>query len=639
MKKRNNVTIRRRISLCQVICYCWFIFSTTPLFSQVNNCATVVSNQILSQLIKDRFLIEKHIQQYLNHLGPDQQESITLPIQAFIINRDDGTGGISLIAVQEAVHTLNINFSRLKVRFSLCEPPVVVASTQFFEFHSSLESELVSSYYVPNTINVYFVNNIDNGFYTGYSYMPGGPDIIIIDNDYANKYPFSHEMGHFFGLYHIHNQDTCPISTLKLDLGEDHLCDTWTAPDLTEVSCFKKVIGIYNEPAISIKNTKGSIQVLDQLNMMSCESSHFAKHFTPVQFALMDYYLNRVRNYFKECNGFKTCVLPVVTTKDTGYTYFSLAWNYQGNNTPFNFRYRQEGLDNWTTIKDCFSNTIIVTDLSPCTSYEYQIQRICPDAKDSTLWTSSDFIKTGGCADVYLPSYGQSSTEWIAQVQIGTIHNASQNNHGYGYFGNLTTNIRMGVATKIKLTPGTNDEITRNLTWNIWVDLNRDHDFLDQGEMVLQLSGKDNQSVSGIIFLPHTTSSGSTRMRISLSRSSLNSPNSVGGFREVEDYTLNISNNKSDSNPNSFVHTKQGGEKDSNNAFQPNLTWQYFIANHFYSKTKIGFPTEFPTENLELFDLQGRIDYHVRLNNIYNHNLGFGLSDQPKNYQLFYEFE
>ncbi len=635
MRTLINRLTRKEIKHCHAIWCCWLFFVAVPLFGQKNGCGTVVSNQILAQLAKNRPAIERHVQQFFSRTVSVPKQPLLLPIQAYVVNRNNNSGGISPAELQEAIHTLNANFAGLNVQFSICAPPISISSTDLFEYHSSLESELISAHYIPNTINVYFVHSIDDGIFPGYSYLPGGPDIIIITNNQANKPAFSHEMGHFFGLLDTHSEESCPISDeLVRNHSKGHLCEALPASNLIDAYCKRSFVGVNSKDSITYKDTKRSLHALDQQNMMSCSSSGSNKQFTPVQFALMDYYLNHVRNYFLACNGLKTCVLPIVSTKDTGYTYFSLVWNYQGNDTPFHFRYRQEGSANWTTVSDYTSNAITITELTPCTNYEYQIQRICLDAKDSTAWTSVELIKTGGCTDLYLPSYGQSSTEWIDRVQVGGINNTSNNNHGYSNFEKSLTNIKTDVATKIKLTPGTSDQITRNLVWNIWVDLNRDHDFLDPGEMVLQLVGKDNQAVSGNLIIPDKISSGTTRMRIAMNRGGINSPNSVTGFREVEDYSLNIIASKPLPKGNPSVLANQKSGNNWANPFYRNLTWPYFVANMVCSKVKTSLHSEFPTGNLELFDLQGRIDYNARLSIDNTQIPEFDLSGQPIRHQF-----
>jgi hypothetical protein len=377
--------MRKEIKHCQAIWCCWLFFVAVPLFGQKNGCGTVVSNQILNQLTKDRPAIERHVQQFFSSKATVPQQPILLPIQAYVVNRDNGSGGISSAGLQEAIHTLNANFNGLNVQFSICAPPISISSTYFFEYHSSLESELIGTHYVPNTINVYFVHSFDDGIYTGYSYLPGGPDIIVINSSHANKPVFSHEMGHFLGLHDAHSEEYCPVTDhLVRNNGKGHLCEALTASILADANCKTSFFGVNDKNPITYKDSNRSLHSSDQQNMMSCTPSESKKQFTPVQFALMDYYLTHVRNYFLDCNGLNTCVLPIVLTKETGYTYFSLVWNYQGNDTPFHFRYRKEGSANWTTIRDHSSNSITITDLIPCTNYEYQIQRICLDAKDST---------------------------------------------------------------------------------------------------------------------------------------------------------------------------------------------------------------------------------------------------------------
>ena len=88
------------------------------------------------------------------------------------------------------------------------------------------------------------------------------------------------------------------------------------------------------------------------------------------------------------------------------------------------------------------------------------------------------------------------------------------------------------------LTPGFASS-SYNEYWRIWVDLNKDGDFDDAGEMLFEGSGSG--AVTGAFTVPTDAAAGSTRMRVSMRYGG--NPGTCGSFTygEVEDYTLQIS--------------------------------------------------------------------------------------------------
>ncbi len=408
----------------QALWCCWLIFVFSPLFSQKSDCGTYVSDQSKALMARDRAAIERHTQQFINQTGLNLQAPQVLPIQAFIFTPDNGVGGLSVTALQSAIKTLNANFAGLNVEFSVCSPTNVITSSHFYNYSSSSEAELTSKYYVPNTINVYFVGSIDAKGYAGYSYLPAGPDFIVLDYNHSNTSTFTHEMGHFFGLYHTHGKGNCETTDELVNdpncfsTGDD-VSDTPADPNLAGINCNGRLVGNNCDFIAPLKDAKGALYSPQVNNFMSFAPNACRTRFTLGQFARMDYYLKNVSNYFVSCNGANTCTLPLVNSRDIGDTYISLSWNYQANSTPFNFRYRQEGGASWITQSDFTANSISLSQLKPCTNYEFQFQRICTDAGVCSDWTVLELIKTGGCGEAFSTS---TSSKVKAGSTVGVNH-------------------------------------------------------------------------------------------------------------------------------------------------------------------------------------------------------------------------
>ncbi len=135
--------------------------------------------------------------------------------------------------------------------------------------------------------------------------------------------------------------------------------------------------------------------------------------------------------------------------------------------------------------------------------------------------------------------------EWISQVAFGSISNASgkcgPSDCGYSDYTDESTIVAAGSNPNISLTPGLSyDGYQPDLYWRVWIDLNADGDFTDNGELVLEEFNNSGTIVSGNLTIPSTASNGSTRMRVILSKDNYVGPCASFDKGEVEDYTVVI---------------------------------------------------------------------------------------------------
>ncbi|MBN4066023.1 T9SS type A sorting domain-containing protein [Candidatus Amoebophilus asiaticus] len=148
---------------------------------------------------------------------------------------------------------------------------------------------------------------------------------------------------------------------------------------------------------------------------------------------------------------------------------------------------------------------------------------------------------------------------WIDKMEFGTISNSSGESSGYkDFYPSLSTEINTNDTTPIKLTPGFNSLFSKDVFWNVWIDLNRDGDFADSGELMFQDVTGQTSMVTGSIIIPSTATPGPTRMRIATYY--VPDLSSCGSFDagEVEDYKVNIikSSSKTGSDSNMNEETK-----------------------------------------------------------------------------------
>lgn len=138
----------------------------------------------------------------------------------------------------------------------------------------------------------------------------------------------------------------------------------------------------------------------------------------------------------------------------------------------------------------------------------------------------------------YCASKGQSTNgEWIQSVSLANLNHVSGAGPGYSDFTNLVAVLQPASTVTITLTPGYSGSEYDEL-FSVWIDYNKDLDFLDANEKVFQ-SLPTNVAVSGTFVIPSGLA-GSTRMRISMKFDTVASTCESFKYGEVEDYTVSF---------------------------------------------------------------------------------------------------
>ncbi len=168
--------------------------------SHKSACGTNISRQ--------QFLYElNHVAAARRELNP-LERSHKLALSIHIIKTDDGDHGIDEEAVYKNVEELNKSFEPILMGFELTGINYI-NSSRLFDFSYLYDRELLEGYCIPNTINIFYVNDIvikAGGDYCGFTHYPtAGKDFILLKNACVdNNTSLIHEMGHYFGLYHTH---------------------------------------------------------------------------------------------------------------------------------------------------------------------------------------------------------------------------------------------------------------------------------------------------------------------------------------------------------------------------------------------------------------------------------------------------
>jgi PKD repeat protein len=181
------------------------------------------------------------------------------------------------------------------------------------------------------------------------------------------------------------------------------------------------------------------------------------------------------------------------------------------------------------------------TSQNPVVTYNtvgtYTVTLVATNALGSDTEIKTNYITVSNAPLNYCTSQGNNWTyEWIGRVAFNSFVNVS-GAAGYSNFTNLNVPMTPGASVSLTLTPAFSGTSMKEV-WRVWIDYNKDGDFLDAGETVFAPAGS-KVAVSGSFTVP-TSVSGMTRMRVSMKYNTAPTACESFSFGEVEDYTVSF---------------------------------------------------------------------------------------------------
>jgi hypothetical protein len=242
-----------------------------------------------------------------------------IPIQCHIIRQSDGTGGIDVDSVDAAIEIVNMRYAPIEFHFFRCTEPNYIDDDDYFDGviqGTSDITDLVNTHAVASSVNIFFGPSIidDDSVSTlcGFARFPwAAGNYLFMDNGCTmNGSTLSHELGHYFGLYHTHHSDTgggIPVEHVtrnaadvcyNCDVGGDLLCDTEADPELSNATVDDMTCA-YTGGANETCTDPNPDQILpynpDPTNLMSYSRKECRDFFSPGQYARLVSFYNSVR--------------------------------------------------------------------------------------------------------------------------------------------------------------------------------------------------------------------------------------------------------------------------------------------------------------------------------------------------------
>jgi len=262
------------------------IFSICLSYSlqgQIHSCGTHFDGG-------EDFEILKELEQSITYKN---DEIINFPVSIHIIGSPPNSN--FYLDILEQLEIVNENFKDLGFRFVSCEPYYIGGPSSVNASTNGYNIAEVN--HIPGTVNIYFcnqlfyMNNGEEAEACGLAYYPWwSVRRIFMANSCLEGGTFEHEIGHYFGLYHTHeegqgrefaNGSNCSTSG-------DLLCDTPADPNLYS--------GVVNANCDYVGNSvdpNGESYRPDVSNYMSYAPDRCTYRFSSAQLSKMRIYMNR----------------------------------------------------------------------------------------------------------------------------------------------------------------------------------------------------------------------------------------------------------------------------------------------------------------------------------------------------------
>jgi Dockerin type I domain/Pregnancy-associated plasma protein-A len=168
---------------------------------------------------------------------------IDVPIAIHILRQSDGSGGLNPADLDGIFDSANVLLVPGDLHFfQYGSTDFIDDDDLYFNMDQSYNYDILrQTNTVPEAVNIYFVENTEiSGFaYCGLSSFSSSTVQGIIMNNHCadvtiNKSTFTHEIGHYFDLYHTHEtafDEECPSGS-NCDVAGDLICDTPADPQL-----------------------------------------------------------------------------------------------------------------------------------------------------------------------------------------------------------------------------------------------------------------------------------------------------------------------------------------------------------------------------------------------------------------------
>lgn len=182
--------------------------------------------------------IKLYRENYPENMNPNR-EIHWVPVQFHIVQRNDGSGGLNEIVLSGIIDDLNMDYINANIHFYQHSPVDYILDSEYYNTDGDIEiNELKSINGVDNVVDIYSVGSLstESGALCGISSFTWfGIQGIIVANGCFDRFTVNHEMGHYFNLFHPHEDASGDefVDGNGCEYRGDGICDTPADPNLS----------------------------------------------------------------------------------------------------------------------------------------------------------------------------------------------------------------------------------------------------------------------------------------------------------------------------------------------------------------------------------------------------------------------
>lgn len=306
-----------------------------PPTSHGQTCGTVLN--ALPEI--DEHAFATFNQKYSHRRGYISNE---IGITIHIVEQVPGASNIEIEQLYRELDAVNSIFTASGIQFFFCGSPRYISGGRSIYTYNEAADLLNSRYHVPNTINIFYLDQIGNqelsSFACGISTFPFASSeetrfIIMQKGCSTNGSTLAHEIGHFFGLLHTHEtaRGVELVDRSNCESAGDLICDTPADPNLAATG----LAGCTYDAAFT--DPRGDRYLPDPSNIMSYAPASCRRKFSQDQNLMMNFWYETELSYLlSSCDFYPDFAISATDTK------ISTA-SGQTVNLPFDFNYAGDG--------------------------------------------------------------------------------------------------------------------------------------------------------------------------------------------------------------------------------------------------------------------------------------------------------
>ncbi len=249
-----------------------------------------------------------------------------IPIQIHIIRKNNGSEGVSEEEVFNYLGITNNYFNNAFINLVMCGPINYIDDTDYFDFDrgsnsTDNEKTVQTDHNVPDVCNIYFpglVRASDGDTICGFASFPWdeeGDDLVVVGNScLIPGNSLTHEMGHYFGLYHTHQVNNTGeelVDGSNCETAGDLICDTPADPNISGKVQSDCNYNGNDDPDNYETDSNGWVYSPDTTNFMSYSRKSCRTTLTTGQYCRM--YENLFERDYLVCNSNPIANLRVLT--------------------------------------------------------------------------------------------------------------------------------------------------------------------------------------------------------------------------------------------------------------------------------------------------------------------------------------